>query len=244
MAEPMVSRRLDEHLIMLGRLASSLTHEIRTPLASLFLLVDVLEEELWYPRADSQGQMVQSLTDMKTALLHMNELVQDYLSLARLADLRREPVSLGTVVASFALEIQPQLANRGITLRMEGLEDLGQVALHRHAFHRLLLNLVQNAIDAMPQGGALTFCGWQEETQVHLEVRDSGDGIPEDQLSQLFVPFHTTKPEGTGLGLYIVREIIAAHGGAITLSSLCGIGTTCTLILPLIATEATVAHGS
>ncbi len=244
MAEPMASRRLDEHLIMLGRLASSLTHEIRTPLASLFLLVDVLEEELWDPRADCQGTMVQSLTAIKTAILHMNELVQDYLSLARLADLRREPVSLGTVVASFALEIQPQLANRGITLRMEGLEDLGQVALHRHAFHRLLLNLVQNAIDAMPQGGALTFRGWQEETQVHLEVQDSGDGIPEDQLSQLFVPFHTTKPEGTGLGLYVVREILAAHGGAITLSSLCGIGTTCTLTLPLIAAEATVAHGS
>src|SRR5215468_10004341 len=112
MAEPTASRRLDEHLIMLGRLASSLTHEIRTPLASLFLLVDVLEEELWDPRADSQGQMVQSLTDIKTALIHMNELVQDYLSLARLADLRREPVPLGIVVASFALEIQPQLANR------------------------------------------------------------------------------------------------------------------------------------
>src|SRR5262245_32246448 len=244
MAEPTPSRRLDEHLIMLGRLASSLTHEIRTPLASLFLLVDVLEEELWDPRADSQVQMVQSLTDIKTVLSHMNELVQDYLSLARLADLRREPVALGTVVESFALELQAQLADRGIALRMEGLEGLGQVALHRHAFHRLLLNLVQNAIEAMPKGGALTFRGWQEETQAHLEVQDSGDGIPEDQLSQLFVPFHTTKPEGTGLGLYVVREILAAHGGAITLSSICGIGTTCTLTLPLIATEVTVANGS
>jgi len=244
MAAPSESPRLDEHLIMLGRLASSLSHEIRTPLASLFLLVDVLEEELWYPRADSQAHMVQSLTDIRTALIYVNELVEDYLSLARLADLHREPVALGTVVESFALEIQPQLAERGITLHVEGLEGLGQVALHRNAFHRSLVNLVQNAIDAMPLGGALTLRGWQEETQAHLEVQDSGDGIPEDQLSQLFVPFHTTKPAGTGLGLYVVQEILAAHGGAIVLSSICGIGTTCTLTLPLIAAEATVANGS
>jgi signal transduction histidine kinase len=243
MAEPSESRRLDEHLIMLGRLASSLSHEIRTPLASLFLLVDALEEDLWYPRADSHAQMVQSLTDMKTALICMNELVQDYLSLARLADLRREPVDLGTVVETFALEIQQQLADRAITLHMAGLEGLGQVALHRNAFHRLLVNLVQNAIDAMPQGGTLTFRGWQECTQVHLEVHDSGNGIAEDQLSQLFVPFHTTKPEGTGLGLYVVQEILAAHGGSITLTSTRGIGTTCTLTLPLMAAAATVANG-
>src|SRR5438132_5164826 len=102
MAEPSEPPRLDEHLIMLGRLASSLSHEIRTPLASLFLLVDALEEDLWYPRADSHAQMAQSLTDMKTALACMNELVQDYLSLARLADLHREPVDLGTVVDIFA----------------------------------------------------------------------------------------------------------------------------------------------
>src|SRR5207249_4060924 len=148
----------------------------------------------WYPRADSHAQMAQSLTDMKTALACMNELVQDYLSLARLADLHREPVDLGTVVDIFALEIQQQLADHAITLHMAGLEGLGQVALHRNAFHRLLVNLVQNAIDAMPQGGTLTFRGWQEYTQVHLEVQDSGGGIAEDQLSQLFIPFHTTKP--------------------------------------------------
>jgi signal transduction histidine kinase len=241
MAEPSESGRLDEHLMLLGRLASSLAHEIRSPLASLFFLVDALEEELWYPRADSHAQMIQSVTDIKTALISMNELVQDYLSLARLAGRRREPVALGTVVEAFALEIQPQLGERGITLHTEGLEGLGHVALHHNAFHRLLVNLVQNAMDAMPQGGTLTLRGWQQETQAHLEVQDSGSGIPEDQLPQLFVPFHTTKPEGTGLGLYVVQEVLAAHGGAITVTSAPGTGTTCTVTLPLIAAEATVS---
>ena len=243
MIEPSESQRLDEHLIMLGRLASSLSHEIRNPLAALFLLVDMLEEEMGYPRADSHAQMVQSLADVKEALSCMNELVQDYLSLARLADLRREPADLGTVVELFALEIHQQLADRGITLHMEGVAALGRVALHHNAFHRLLGNLVQNAIDAMPQGGTLTLHGWREGTQAHLEVQDSGSGIPEDQLSQLFVPFHTTKPDGTGLGLYVVQEVLAAHGGAIAVTSTCGRGTTCTLTLPLMAAEATVSNG-
>lgn len=244
MAELSESRRLDEHLIRLGRLASSLSHEIRNPLATIFLLVALLEEDLRCPRADSQAQTAQSLADIKTALSRVNELVENYLSLARLADLHREPMDLGTVVATCAREFHQQFADRDITLHMEGLEALGQVLLHRHTFHRLLVNLVQNAIDAMPQGGTLTFRGWQEGTQVHLAVQDSGDGIPEDQLPQLFVPFHTTKPEGTGLGLYVVQEILAAHGGAITLNSLCGRGTTCTLTLPLLAVEATVLHAS
>jgi signal transduction histidine kinase len=84
-------------------------------------------------------------------------------------DLHREPVDLSTVVEAFTLEIQPQLAGRRITLHTEGLEGLGQVDPHHNAFHRVLVNLVQNAIDAMPQGGTLTWRGGQEATQAHLE---------------------------------------------------------------------------
>src|SRR5215510_8052778 len=215
MTEPSESGTFIEHFILLGRLASSLVHEIRSPLALLFLLVEALEEELWYPRADSHAQMAQSVSDLKKALSNMNALVQDYLSLARLGELRREPEDLGTVVYACALEFKQQFTEHGVTLHMEGLENLQQVSLHRNTFHRLLVNLLQNAIDAMPQGGTLTLRGWQEGTRVYLAVQDSGDGIPEEQLPQMFVPFHTTKPEGTGLGLYVVQEVLAAHGGAI-----------------------------
>jgi signal transduction histidine kinase len=115
---------------------------------------------------------------------------------------------------------------------------------HHNAFHRVLVNLVQNAIDAMPQGGTLTLRGGQEETQAHLELQDSGNGIPEDQLPRLFMPFHTTKPEGTGLGLYRVQEVLTAHGGAITVTSTPGRGTTCTVTLPLMAAEARASTGA
>jgi signal transduction histidine kinase len=229
--------KLTEHLVMLGRLASTLSHEIRNPLGALFILVDVLTEELQQPSADHPVQTTQILADMKIMLSRMDELVQDYLSLARLGELRLEPMELGAVVDTCAQEIHKQCADRCITLCLKDLQSLGHVYLHQNAFRRALLNLMQNAMDAMPNGGELTLCGRQVDTWVYLEVQDTGTGIAMDQCSQLFTPFHTTKPDGTGLGLYVVREILTAHGGTISVTSTPGIGTTCLVTLPLAAPE-------
>ena len=237
MSQHLDAQKLDGHLAMLGRLASTLSHEIRNPLGALFLLIDVLEEKLHQPMADHSAQVTRLLVDMKTMLSRMDDLVQDYLSLARLADLRLEPMELGAVVETYAQEMYKQCSCCGITLRLDGLSSLGQVNLHQNAFRRVLINLMQNAIDAMPQGGALTLCGRQAGSWVYLEVQDTGEGIPAEQLSELFVPFHTTKSDGTGLGLYVVREILAAHGGVVTVTSRPGAGTTCRVMLPLVALE-------
>jgi signal transduction histidine kinase len=237
MSQHLDAQKLDGHLAILGRLASTLSHEIRNPLGALFLLIDVLEEELQQPMPDHSAQVTQILAEMKTMLSRMDDLVQDYLSLARLAELHLEPVELGAVVATYAQEMHKQCSCRGITLCLDGLSSLGQVNLHQNAFRRVLINLMQNAIDAMPQGGELTLCGRQAGSQVYLEVQDTGKGIPADQLSELFLPFHTTKSDCTGLGLYVVREILAAHGGAITVTSTLGTGTTCLVRLPLAPPE-------
>jgi signal transduction histidine kinase len=103
---------------------------------------------------------------------------------------------------------------------------------HAGTLRRVLLNLVQNALDAMPQGGTLTLAGQRTATQVQLHVRDTGSGMSAEQLARIFEPLYTTKPEGTGLGLYIVREIMAAHAGHVTVQSVEGQGTTFTLTLP------------
>jgi signal transduction histidine kinase len=237
MSQPLDVPRLDAHLAMLGRLASTLSHEIRNPLGALFVLTDVLAEELQQPAADHSTQVAQILADMKIALSRMDNLVQDYLSLARLAELRLEPVELGVIVGTYAQEMHKQCACHGITLRLDGLSSLGQVHLHKNAFRRVLINLMQNAIDAMPQGGESSLCGRQAGSWAYLGVQDTGEDMSVDQLSQLFIPFHTTKPDGTGLGLYVVREILAAHGRVITVSSTPGIGTICLVMLPLAAPE-------
>jgi signal transduction histidine kinase len=115
---------------------------------------------------------------------------------------------------------------------MQGLAELGPVAFHANTLRRAFLNLVQNAADAMPQGGTVTLAGQNTATQVQLRVHDTGCGIPANLLQQVFEPLYTTKPGGTGLGLYIVQEIITAHGGQITVESVEGQGTMFTITLP------------
>ena len=237
MSQPLDVPRLDKHLATLGRLASTLSHEIRNPLGALFVLTEVLAEELQQPAVDHSAQVAQIIADMKVALSRMDNLVQDYLSLARLAELRLEPVELGVIVETYAQEMHKQCACRGITLHLDGLSSLGRVHLHKNAFRRVLVNLMQNAIDAMPQGGELILCGRQAGSWACLGVQDTGEGMSVDQLAQLFIPFHTTKPDGTGLGLYVVREILAAHGGVVTVTSTPGTGTICLVMLPLATPE-------
>jgi two-component system, OmpR family, sensor histidine kinase VicK len=226
--------RRTESLALLGKLAAGVSHEIRNPLGAIVLHMDLLEEELQDLLSEWPAQIAEPLADVRTQLTRLGDLVQDYLSLARLASLQREPADIGTFVDDVLKEVAPQVAKCGITLRREGPVSLGQVALHANTFRRVLLNLVQNALDAMPQGGTLTLRGWQTASHVHLDICDTGAGIPAEQLAQIFEPLYTTKPAGTGLGLYMAREIVAAHDGEIRVTSQVGSGTTFTVTLPLV----------
>jgi two-component system, chemotaxis family, CheB/CheR fusion protein len=222
-----------ERFALLGRLAAGMSHEIRNPLGALALHVDLLEEELRQPSADSADEVVQALAEMRTHLARLEDLVQDYLSLVRVGHIERTPQDLGAVLHTWARKWQGLAAVRGMTLRLEGVAELGQVVFHAHTLHRALLNLVHNALEAMTLGGTLTLVGQHTGTHVQLEVCDTGVGIPAARLSMIFEPLYTTKPGGTGLGLYILREIVAAHRGQVTVESVEGQGTTFTLRLPI-----------
>jgi len=229
-----VLRRM-EQLALMGRLAASVAHELRGPLNTIFLHTDLLEEELQQPSPDSQAQFADSVAEIKTEVTRLHDLIEDYLSLARLASLRREEADLGTFVKALAQEMEERVTSRSITLSLCGLGSLGKVVFHSNTLRRVLVNLMQNALEAMPEGGQLTLRGRRTAAQVHLEISDTGVGIPKDELPLLFEPLHTTKPEGTGLGLYLVREIVVAHDGRIAVRSVPGAGTTFTIILPCAA---------
>lgn len=223
-----------ERLSILGRLAGAVSHEIRNPLTAIFLQADILEDELCRSNREERTQVLRSLAIIKEEVARLHELVQQYLSLAHLSRLRCEPVELGTYLERFCVEMRERVAVRDIVLQLKG-GDLGQVALHVNSFRRVLLNLLNNAVEAMPQGGTFTLCGQRSAEAVRLEASDTGCGIQPEDLPLLFSPLHTTKPEGTGLGLYLAREIVTAHGGDITVSSTPGVGTTFTITLPLLA---------
>jgi signal transduction histidine kinase len=222
-----------QHFALLGRLAAGVSHEIRNPLGAIVLHVDLLEEELRQPSPDSAAELAQAVAEIKTQLARLDDLIQDYLSLVRVGAVELVPGDLGMVVTQCAQEMTAALAAHGITLQLDAVDHLGLVALHANTFRRVLVNLLDNARDAMPQGGTVTLRGRRQGTTVQLEVADTGIGIPPERARQIFEPLHTTKPGGTGLGLYIVHEVMAAHGGQVTVQSTVGAGTTFTLTLPM-----------
>src|SRR5207244_5238829 len=130
--------------------------------------------------------------------------------------IERTPQDLVVAVQAWAQEWLLLAIPQEVRLRLEGMERLGTVPLHTSTLRRALLNLVQNALDAMPHGGTLTLRGEGTATQVQLQVHDTGSGIPAEQLPHLFEPLYTTKPEGTGLRLYLMEEIVVADGGEVT----------------------------
>jgi PAS domain S-box-containing protein len=221
-----------EHFALLGRLAAGVSHEIRNPLGAISLHVDLLEEDLRELSPDSVAAMAESIAEIKTQLARMSDLVQDYLSLVRAGHIQREVQDLGAAVQVWGAEFQAETMPRGVTLLLESIETLGPIAFHASTLRRALLNLVHNAIDAMPEGGTITLAGKGTATQVQLTVRDTGSGIPAGRLAQIFEPLYTTKPGGTGLGLYIVQEVVTAHAGQVSVDSIPGQGTTFKIALP------------
>jgi signal transduction histidine kinase len=221
-----------EHFALLGRLAAGVSHEIRNPLSTIFLHVDLLAEELVQPSPDSQVVVTETLAEIKTHLDRLDDLVQDYLSLVRVHHTQRDVQDLGDAMAVWGGEFQEVVAAHGVRLQVDGMEQLGPVAFHASTLRRALLNLVQNAAEAMPQGGTVTLAGHGTADQVQLQVHDTGSGIPAEQIPHLFEPLYTTKPGGTGLGIYIVQQIVASHEGRVTVESQVGQGTTFTITLP------------
>lgn len=226
-----------ERLSLLGRLAGSVSHEIRNPLSAIFLHVNILEDEFHQLDVAGHEQISRSLSTIKDEVTRVHELVQQYLSLARLPELHREPVDIRAFLETFSAEVQMHLLSRDISWRLTGDCDPGQVAIHQNSFRRVLLNLLNNAIEAMPQGGVLSLRCQRSFDRVQIEFCDTGGGISADQLPLLFQPLHTTKPEGTGLGLYLAREIIQAHQGDLTVTSELNVGTTFTISLPRLSAE-------
>jgi PAS domain S-box-containing protein len=231
-----------DRLAMLGRMAATFSHEVRNPLQALRLYAQILEEEVGAcipdTAAASREHIDYALTVIREEATRMSDIVQDYLSLARLGSLVRDPEAFGVFVLGVLGEQRDALRRRDITLQLDGVDGLGYALLHPSTFRRALLNLLQNAMDAIGANGRLTLRGCETEHQLQLDIIDTGPGIAPELIPEIFTPFHTTKAEGTGLGLYVVQEVIAAHEGHIAVDSEVGEGTTFTITLPRAPVEA------
>jgi signal transduction histidine kinase len=222
---------------LLGDIAGKIVHEIRNPLNAIFLHADVVQGELQCPTLDSRTQMMESLTDIRMEVRRLYDIMQDYLALARLAVVQYEPEDMGNFLRECGRVMQEQARTRGVMLHLQGLARLGSVALHKGTLQHAFVNLLQRALDATPQGAAVTLRGRRTASHSIVEIRDTGSAISEERLEVLFEPLYSMSSEWTGLELYVVREIVVAHHGTIDVQSAPGQGTTCTVTLPLVAME-------
>jgi signal transduction histidine kinase len=225
--------RMQDRLLLLAQLAGLVSHEIYNPLNAILLHADILEEELSQPDGMDRAQLLHSVEVMKTRVTQVYDTIQEYLVLARLENMSCLPEDLGALLEAFSLEMRERLLAHGITLTLQGTTEIGQVPLHKPAFWRALCNVKQYAVEAMPQGGTLTLHGQRCENHIRLDIHDTGAGLSETQIGCLSSPASAVNSEGKGLGLYLVREVILAHHGQLTVTSTPGTGTTITVTLPL-----------
>ena len=201
-----------ERLATIGKMAAHVTHEIRNPLSSMALNVELLEDDL----ADASEESRELLRAIRREVERLTDLSGQYLSFARRGPQRLEVEDLREVVGEAAEFMRRELEQQGVSLELHNAAVPVPATVDEAQIKQALYNLMRNAREAMPSGGRVTVsvsAGVGGGSDVVVE--DEGVGLDEATRARLFEPFFTTKSNGTGLGLAITRQIIEAHGGSI-----------------------------
>lgn len=225
-------QRLSEQYAELAELAGRLVHEVKNHLGTLSLNLQLLSEDLEKPDTPRERRALQRAQKLQKECQRLTDLSNDFLRFARLRDLDLRPVDLKDVIGELVLFYEPSARQAGIEIKTFLPSNLPQVRLDRDLFNQALLNLVLNATQAMRKGGALTIQAERGDGEVNLSLIDTGCGMSPEVQAQIFKPFYSTRPGGSGLGLPTTRRIIEAHGGTIAVQSEPGRGTKFTVRLP------------
>jgi PAS domain S-box-containing protein len=224
-----------ERLAVIGAMSAKLTHEIRNPLSSIILNIDLVGDEIETLAKDKAGASDEArslLKSLDSEVRRIQRVTEDYLQFARLPRARRETVSLNDVLNQGLSFMQSLFAATGVTVRTEFNESLPAIQADESQLWQAILNLVRNALEAMPEGGTLTLSTLRTPTGVVLKLSDTGRGMSEEERQQIFKPFFSTKAGGTGLGLPLTQQIVAEHGGSIRCESAQDKGTTFIIEFP------------
>jgi len=221
-----------ERLATIGEFSASIAHELNEPLASILGFSQLASKSPGLP-----AQAAGDLEKITGAVLHAREILQQLLLFARRLPSRREPLALNEVVEANLSFLRALCVEKDVAVSQSLDPELPPIVGDRGQLRQLLVNLVANATQAMPDGGELSIStAWEERSGVVcLAVADTGVGMTEDVQEKAFIPFFTTKEEtgGTGLGLSVVHGIVTAHGGTVQVESRPGEGSRFEVRIPV-----------
>lgn len=233
-----------ERMAYIGTLASGLAHEIRNPLNSLNLNMQMIEEEVGNRSADPKSTR-KLLSITRGEIGRLERLVTDFLQYARPRQLELENVSAGVLLHNCRDVLEGEATSEGVELLVEDRSAGARVAVDTERISQLLLNLARNALAAtkdIGRQGEVRLIARRQGTKVLIEVLDNGAGIPEADLNKVFDLFYSTKRGGTGLGLAVVRRIAEAHSSVVTVQSTPGVGSRFQVALPEAPSRARSPH--
>ncbi|PLY01292.1 MAG: histidine kinase [Desulfuromonas sp.] len=221
-----------DRLASVGEMASGIAHEIRNPLAGISGAITVLSDD--FSEDDSRRQIVQEVLEQ---IKRLDKTVNDLLYFGRPGKPELAYADINNLVKTTLFFISQHPEAKNIHRIKELTRDLPAVWIDEKQIQQVLFNVILNAIQAMKEGGTLIIETDATEqagkSYVRVRVIDTGPGIPAEELERIFVPFHTTKTQGTGLGLPICRQLLEQHGGEIEIESRSDDGTTVTILLPI-----------
>ena len=212
-------------------LTRELVHEIRNPLNSVNLNLQILEEDLSAENANSSSDLQKRVQRIRREVERLDRILTDFRRYANLPPLTFESCDIAVLIEEVLDFNEPEAQKQNVEVKRE-IEVLPLVQLDQSQFKQALLNLIINGVQAMEDGGTLTVRAKPLDEGVHIEVEDTGLGIDPEQFDKIFDLFISTKEEGTGVGLTIVKQIIEGHGGRVNVESNPDQGTKFSIVLP------------
>lgn len=217
----------------IASLAGGLAHEIRNPLSTISLNLDLLAEELKQAESPRDRRMLNKILTVQSECRHLRGILDAFLQFARVGELKLQTGDLNDLVHEFVNFYEADAAEHGVEISPHLDPDLPEIPLDELLMRQVLMNLARNAQQAMPEGGLLELQTYRNGEAVCLDVIDNGRGMDERTRSRMFQAFFSTRSAGSGLGLPTVKKIVEAHGGTIVCDSEPGQGTRFHIRLPL-----------
>lgn len=216
-------------LAALGQVTSEVAHDIKNPLQAMVVRVAFLKERLANPPPD----VTRSLGVLENEINRAAAVVDRFMEVVYPSELARQPVDMNALLQEIATLLQAEWQTKSVTLAVEADDRLPRLAGDDQMLRRAFMNLIVNACQAMPGGGRVTIATEAEtETMLRITIRDTGVGIPAEDVERIFRMYYTTNPDGTGIGLALVRRVVDLHHGSIEINSTVGQGTSVVVRLP------------